>query len=133
MAAALSVDSTFLVDLEREHTRGGSGPAHDFLAQNADSPLFVSTVAAGELACGRSAADRSRWERMLLPYRLLSIDARVAWEFGQAFRFLQANGLMIGSNDLWIAATALASELPVVTRNRREFARVPGLTVLGYD
>jgi predicted nucleic acid-binding protein len=42
------------------------------------------------------------------------------------------NGLLIGANDLWIAATALAFGKPVVTRNLREFQRVPGLTVLDY-
>ena len=41
-------------------------------------------------------------------------------------------GLLIDANDLWIAATALAFEMPVVTRNERHFARVPGLDVIGY-
>ncbi len=34
--------------------------------------------------------------------------------------------------DLWIAATALAFGMPVVTRNERHFARVPELNVIGY-
>lgn len=38
----------------------------------------------------------------------------------------------IGTNDLWIAATARAHELPVVTRNLREYGRVPGVRTLGY-
>ena len=36
----------------------------------------------------------------------------------------------IGQNDLWIAATALASEKPLVTRNRRYFAAVSGLRII---
>jgi len=36
---------------------------------------------------------------------------------------------LIGGNDLWIAAHAIASELTLVTNNLREFRRVPGLTV----
>ena len=39
---------------------------------------------------------------------------------------------MIGANDLWIAATALANGVAVVTRNESEFSRVDGLRVLGY-
>ena len=38
----------------------------------------------------------------------------------------------LSANDLWIAATALANQVPVVTRNDREFSRVQGLQVLSY-
>ena len=40
---------------------------------------------------------------------------------------------MIGGNDLWIAATAVAHGVPVVTRNARHYRRVPGLDVRGYS
>ena len=39
---------------------------------------------------------------------------------------------LIGTNDLWIAATALAHSMPEVTRNSAQFARVPGLDVVAY-
>ena len=48
------------------------------------------------------------------------------------FRYLRDNGLLIGPNDLWIAATGLVTGMPVVTRNEAEFRRVPELEVLGY-
>ena len=35
--------------------------------------------------------------------------------------------------DLWIAATAVAHGVPVVTRNTRHYRRVPGLDVRGYS
>jgi tRNA(fMet)-specific endonuclease VapC len=34
-----------------------------------------------------------------------------------------------GSNDLWIAAHALADDLTLVTNNERELRRVPGLRI----
>ena len=34
--------------------------------------------------------------------------------------------------DLWIAATAVAHDVPVVTRNARHYRRVPGLEVTEY-
>jgi tRNA(fMet)-specific endonuclease VapC len=56
----------------------------------------------------------------------------VSWQFGRAFRHLRDNGNLIGANDLWIAATGLAYEMPVVTRNVEHFKRVPGLEVESY-
>lgn len=48
------------------------------------------------------------------------------------FRALKAAGTLIGANDMWIAATALAHGQPLLTRNAREFTRVPGLQVESY-
>jgi tRNA(fMet)-specific endonuclease VapC len=39
---------------------------------------------------------------------------------------------MIGNNDLWIAAYALASNLILVTNNEREFRRVQSLKVQNW-
>lgn len=51
-------------------------------------------------------------------------------ESGQArFTILKATVKNVGGNDLRIAATALEMNATVVTRNVRDFERVPGLTV----
>jgi predicted nucleic acid-binding protein len=56
----------------------------------------------------------------------------VCWRYGRIYRNLREAGTLIGSNDIWIAATALAFELPVVTANEQHFRRVADLTVVGY-
>jgi tRNA(fMet)-specific endonuclease VapC len=43
--------------------------------------------------------------------------------------FQQRRSIRIGSRDLKIASIALANQLIVVTRNRRHFGLVPGLTI----
>ena len=53
----------------------------------------------------------------------------VAWHYGEIYRTLAARGQLIGTNDLWIAATALANGFGLVTNNRDEFSRVEGLVV----
>ena len=59
----------------------------------------------------------------------LDIDEVVARENARLRAGLESQGKMIGINDSWIAATALAYGLKVVTRNEGEFNRVPGLVV----
>jgi tRNA(fMet)-specific endonuclease VapC len=130
---ALILETTFLIDLEREAARGAPGPAHALLARHARHRLYLTPTVAGELAAGASMADRERWEGFLTLFHMLALDREVCWQYGNAYRYLQANGRLIGANDLWIAAAGLAYRVPVVSRNSRHFERVPGLEVIGYS
>jgi predicted nucleic acid-binding protein len=129
---SLIVETSFLIDLEREHNRGTPGRAVAFLEQHGDARLYLPFIVAAELASGLSLADRSRWETFLAPFYVLASNADVSWEYGRAFRYLQENGRLIGGNDLWIAATGLAYRMPVLTRNVEHYRRVPGLDVEAY-
>lgn len=133
MAGGLILETSFLVDLERETAAEGSGAAHAFLEEHARHHLHVTFTVTGELAAGPAVGDRERWEELLAPFTVLPWTEDVAWRYGRAFRYLRENGRLIGANDLWIAATALSVELPVVTRNLDEYRRVPGLDVLSYE
>ncbi len=132
MGRALIVETTLLVDLEREHHRRTPGPAVAFLEANEDARLYLPFIVAGELASGVSMRDRARWEAFLAPFYVLPSTADVSWHYGRAFRHLHGEGRLIGANDLWIAATGLAYAMPVVTRNVEHFRRVPGLDVETY-
>ena len=132
MGQALILETTFLVDLEREASAGTPGRAHAFLDAHPDAELCITLVTAGELACGPRVDRREAWRSLVTRFRILPADLDAAWSYGQTFRYLSDNGLLIGANDLWIAATALAHDLPVVTRDEAHFRRVPGLRVLGY-
>ena len=86
----------------------------------------------GELACGRSAADRRKWQEIFQTCDVLPWTMEVSWQYGEIYRRLQTHGTPIGVNDLWIAATALAYDMAVVTNNVEEFRRVESLTVIPY-
>jgi predicted nucleic acid-binding protein len=129
---ALILETTFLIDLERELARGSSGPAQVFLESRSNATLHITDTIAGELAAGASLSERERWSDFVAPFRILPFDEDVAWQYGQSYRYLKEHGLLIGTNDLWIAATALVHDMPLATRNRRHFTRVPGLKVASY-
>lgn len=127
------LDSTFLVDFEREMRRGKEGPATRFLQSNPDEPLMITFTIAGELAAGESLGrDRTTWEAFLAPFQVLGFTPDVAWQFGVIYRELRQAGMLIGANDMWIAATAKAFGVSLVTRNADDFDRVSGLSVKRY-
>lgn len=127
------LDSSFLVDFERESARHKRGPATKFLEARPDEELSITFTIAGELAASESMGrDRAKWESFIQPFRFLGYNDEVAWRFGEIFRELRRQGALIGANDMWIAATALANNQPIAARNADEFRRVAGLEVLSY-
>jgi predicted nucleic acid-binding protein len=59
-------------------------------------------------------------------------DEETAPAYGRITRSLRAAGTLIGANDLWIAATSIRHEVPLVTVNVAEFRRVEGIQILPY-
>ena len=45
---------------------------------------------------------------------------------------LHAANALPGPHDLWIAATALQHDIPLVTRNTAQFARIGGIRLESY-
>lgn len=132
MVDSLILETSFLVDLERELVAGAPGPGHRFLEDYGTHQLYITFTIAGELAAGPRLNERVAWDQLVSPFEVLGCTPDVCWRYGRLYRYLKANGLLIDANDLWIAATALAFGVPLVTRNERHFSRVPGLEVIGY-
>jgi predicted nucleic acid-binding protein len=112
--------------------REAAGPASAYLHANVDARLYLPFVVTGELAAGGTASSRPRWHAFLAPFYVLPSTPDVAWEFGRAYRYLEDRAMQIPQNDLWNAATALAYQMPVVTRHADRFRRVPDLEVEDY-
>ena len=131
MARVLTLDTSFLIDLERERP-SGDGPAHRFLRGEPGSELGLSAVALGELAEGYGDSEHPVLSALRHGLRILAVDEGVALTYGALTRKLRARGTLIGTNDLWIAATSLHHGLPLVTADVDHFRRVDGLQVVSY-
>lgn len=70
--------------------------------------------------------------QLLRPMQMLPFDAECAALAARIRATLETAGTPIGPHDTLIAATALRHQASLVTRNVREFARVPGLHVLNW-
>jgi tRNA(fMet)-specific endonuclease VapC len=69
---------------------------------------------------------------MVESFELVPITRAIADTYAQITRRLRAKSQLIGANDLWIAASALQKNIPLVTRNAAEFSRIEGLEVRFY-
>jgi len=132
MAGRLAVDTSFLIDLQRERTAGHSGPAHALLSRDRDVELFLPATALGEFAEGFSDMDHPVLRAVRELHVLLHVDEETALTYGQLTRRLRVQGELMGTNDLWIAAAALRHELPLVTSDVRGFGRVAELKLVAY-
>lgn len=68
----------------------------------------------------------------LSAYAVLPGSESQAWRAARIDADLNLAGRTIGSADVWIAAAALETGLPVLTANIGHFHRVPGVSVIGY-
>ena len=98
--------------------------------------LAVSVITIGEMRAGVLAADdvdaRDRRLATLTAALTLDpvpIDEAVAQSWGSLRIRLRDLGLRMPVNDSWIAATALALGIPVVTQDD-DYVEVPGLAVI---
>ena len=131
MVAALGFDTTFLIDLQRERW-GDDGPAHDFLRAHAEDGAEICVVALGEYAEGFADWDDPALRALRDVFLVRDVDQATCRQYATVVRQLRVHGRLIGANDLWIAASALRHGTGLVTRNVREFSRVPGLRVVPY-
>lgn len=114
------IDTSVVIDLE--HAAAGDLPAE----------LAVSAVTLAELAAGPHATPdpqerarrQERLQRAEATFEPLPVDANVARAYGRIYAAVSGAGRKARgarSLDLLIAATALASNLPLYTRNPDDF------------
>ncbi len=98
------------------------------------SEILMSAITYAELMRGvkKSAQVATNLEKLRLlaqEMSILAFDREAAEVYGDVRVDLERRGLIIGANDLLIAAHALQQGLTLVTNNENEFRRVPGLHV----
>jgi predicted nucleic acid-binding protein len=120
------VDTSVLIDLEQ--LDAGSLPAE----------LAVSAITMAELATGPHATTdpeerarrQDRLQRAEATFDALPVDANVARAYGRIYAAVMGTGRKARgarSLDLLIAATAVASDLPLYTRNPDDFRGIEAL------
>ena len=94
----------------------------------------LSVITYGELLYGAAKSEQrvaalERLRELVLLLPALALPESAAETYGTIRAELESKGEMIGNNDLWIAAHAVAAGLTLVTNNEREFRRVRELKI----
>jgi tRNA(fMet)-specific endonuclease VapC len=117
---------------------GRSPRAVERLRQLSPSDVQVCSLVRAELLFGarksmRVEANLALLATLLAPFASTPFDDLAADHYGRLRANLHRAGELIGPNDMLIAATALAHDLVLVTRNVKEFARIPGLRWVDWE
>ncbi len=95
--------------------------------------ITVSSITVAELFYGVMKKNSKKLEvavnEFLLPLQRLAFDENASYSYALIRTTLESKGLIIGSNDLFIAAHAKSLDAVLVTNNTREFERIEDLKV----
>ncbi len=130
MAARLVVADT---DLLIDYLRGADPGATWVRERLRDGGLRVAAISAFELRLGADFVARRGPIELLLVHQTLSLDLSAAILAGDVLTRLRQAGVAIGINDALLAATCLRFDLPLATRDLREFSRVDGLELVDVE
>ena len=104
-------------DIFIDHLRGARAIAKTSIS------FAYSVITRTELLAGRASGE-TIIRALLAPMREVVVDRAIAERAG-----LLRRGLNVLTPDALIAATALELRIPLMTRNRRDFERIPDLKI----
>jgi len=134
----IHLDSSLLIDLLREAGRERPGPAFGALESiDDDEVLGVSVHVVCELRAGAELSrkplkEHEEIDRVLTGLIVAYPDDRFAPTYGRLLASIERMRSRVASMDLLIATAAILDDAALLTRNTKDFSRVPGLRVLEY-
>lgn len=126
--ADLLLDTDILIDTSR-----GVTEAVEFLQRGvARSAVGISTVTQLELLIGcRNRTEQQKVERFLRRFEVVRLNELVADRAVDLIRqYRLSHGLLLA--DALIASTALSLNIPLATKNQRDYRFITGLQLLPY-
>jgi len=129
----LVADTTVLIDLWRY----GRTPARlaDFSAKVGEASIVIPWITEAEFSRGAlfKGVEAEVLTGFYEGFALMPLDRGVMDAYCRLWGDMARRGKAPDYPDLWIAACGVAKGLPVLTRNPKHFANVPGLSIVAYS
>jgi tRNA(fMet)-specific endonuclease VapC len=129
------LDTTFLIDLLRKKPIAEKKLRS--LMKATEGPC-TTVITLAELFYGAYKSknvelEKENIKQALCGMLVLDMNETAAEKFGQIYSSIEKRGQVISDRDVMIASIALANgEHIIVTRNRKDFERIPNLTIEMY-
>lgn len=125
-------DTSAIIAIERD-TRA----VEDIVHGREDEPFGISVITVAELLHGVERADtqarkikrQAFVEKVIEFFPVFTFETTVARIYARLWASLAVQGIVVGSHDLMIAATALSIDYTIITANMRDFGKIEGLKV----
>jgi len=98
---------------------------------NERKKLFTSAVSVFELYMGATNMEKEKSIQLLIEgIAILPFDYKVSIKSAEIFHYLKSKNQLIEFRDIFIAATCLVNDLPIVTLNSKHFERIEALQII---
>ena len=120
------IDTSIIIDYLRKKNKKKS----QFYKSVGNYTLFVSTITLFELFAGaKDERKRQDIDNIMEYIKILPFTKNTAKKSGEIHQSLKNKNKLIEIKDLFIAATALSHNLPLMTLNIKHFDRIEDLNV----
>ncbi len=120
------IDTSIIIDYLRKKNKKKS----QFYKSVGNYTLFVSTITLFELFAGaKDERKRQDIDNIMEYVKILPFTKNTAKKSGEIHQSLKNKNKLIEIKDLFIAATALSHNLPLMTLNVKHFDRIEDLNV----
>lgn len=121
------VDTSILIDYYRKTNKANS----TWVALiDKGFEFAISAITKYELYSGATQSQITFWDSILSSISIISLDESCVDTAVQINAVLKQKRKQIDLADLFIAATAMTSNLPIATLNKKHFDRIDGLSIV---
>lgn len=123
------IDTDVIIDIANDDATAKAR----LVAESQTASLVVSTITVMELTVGcRNKTELQALKHLLDRLQVLNLNSQVGETATQLIKtYYLSHGLLIA--DALIAATAIESEIPLLSKNQSDFRFISALNLLPYD
>lgn len=123
MAGQICIDTSVCIEIIK-----GNSEVNEAFGAEWNELMQVSAITVFELLMRKS--NLQQVEKFVSDVRVLNFDEATAKKASEIEKELQHRGTLIGREDIFIAATAMANNCALATLNAKDFSKIKGLKLV---